>query len=232
MATQTTETPEEALARIQSMGFGKNDAIVIMAFSDRGIPPEDIDPRHNVLTFRAWTAAGRQVAKGSISVEVTTWIPCKDSKKDTKEGEEPGKRLRPKTARVFHVSQTIPKDSPKGTRPEAWNNPALVREGTYAAPEEPESTDKPISPPVDIPKPSIVREEVLELNESGELETVEEWTTDTPHEQIDREMAAALNAPDKSSVEAIEESVQACNCPMAGYVTNVDCPIHGGRVHA
>jgi len=120
----TTETPQEALQRIQSMGFGKNDALVIMGFSERGIPAEQIDPRHNVLTFNAWKAKGRVVAKGAISVRAITWIPCKDKDKDTKS-------LRPKNVFLFHESQTNPKDAPKGTAPAAANNPALIREGTY-----------------------------------------------------------------------------------------------------
>lgn len=120
----TTETPQESLARIQSMGFGKNDALVIMGFSERGIPAEQIDPRHNVLTFNAWKAKGRVVAKGAISVRAITWIPCKDKGKDTKS-------LRPKNVFLFHESQTNPKDAPKGTAPAAANNPALIREGTY-----------------------------------------------------------------------------------------------------
>lgn len=138
-----TETPEQALQRIQNMGFGKNDALVIMAFADRGIAPEDITPRENVLTFRAWKAKGRSVAKGAISVKVTTWIPCKDTDKQaaaSKDGEKKSK-LRPKTACLFHVSQTKAKGAPKDERPDAWNNPALVREGTYEA--EPQCHDSP-----------------------------------------------------------------------------------------
>lgn len=146
MASVTqTETPEEALTRIQSMGFGKNDAIVIMAFADRGLDPEDIDPRQNVLTFRAWKGAGRQVAKGAIGVPVTVWIARKNSKGAETTEETPlddskspvwGKKkptggMWPKTTRLFHVSQTVSQGAEKGTRPEAWNNPALVWEGTY-----------------------------------------------------------------------------------------------------
>ena len=103
-STTTTETPEQALARIQATGFGKNDALVIMAFSERGIDPENIDPRHNVLTFNAWKAKGRQVAKGAISVRAQTWIPCKEAKKQTKDGATAKKFLRPKTVSLFHES--------------------------------------------------------------------------------------------------------------------------------
>jgi len=132
----TTETPAEALQRIQRGQMGQNDIIAIMAFADCGIDPEAITPRENVLTFKAWKAKGRQVAKGAISVPVTVWIPCKGQQTETTEPEESGKKkaaayMRPKVTRLFHVSQTIAIGAPKGTRPEAWNNPALIRAGTY-----------------------------------------------------------------------------------------------------
>jgi len=126
-----TESPQEALARIQGSLGSKNDGLVLMAFSERGLALEDIFPRVNVLTFRAWKAKGRRVAKGAISVPVTTWIPC--GEKSPEEGDKKDRpRMRPKTASLFHISQTVPADT-KGARPAAWNNPALVRAGTYAA---------------------------------------------------------------------------------------------------
>ena len=70
MAQSTTETPVAALVRIRGMGFGKNDALVVMEFSHRGIPPEDINPRVNVLTFNAWKGCDRKVAKGAIGVNL------------------------------------------------------------------------------------------------------------------------------------------------------------------
>ena len=72
-----TETPEQQLARIES-GFSRNDVIVIETFALLGIPPEEIDPRANVLVFNAWKTKGRRVAKGASSVKITTWIPCED----------------------------------------------------------------------------------------------------------------------------------------------------------
>jgi hypothetical protein len=192
MSTSTaTETPEQALERIQSMGFGRNDAICVMAFADRGIDPEQIEPRVNVLTFRAWRAAGRQVAKGATGVPVKTWVPCKDSKRETKEGEERKGRLRPKTARLFHISQTVPSGAPKGTRPEAWQNPALVKAGTYET--------EPVA---------VVRPEIADAFGMRELPNV------VVREEV-------LTPKQQGNV------VPKCNCPMAGVVTNVDCPIHG-----
>jgi hypothetical protein len=135
--SKSSESPQEALARIQSMQFGRNDLLVITAFSEAGIPPEQVDPRHNVLTFNAWKALGRRVAKGAKSIGVTVWIPINGKKDEPQaetddDGEAKKKQgMRPKLTRLFHEWQTVPVDAEKGTRPEAWNNPALVREGTY-----------------------------------------------------------------------------------------------------
>lgn len=127
----TTETQQETLDRIQS-GYSKNDTIVMMAFNAAGVPLDDIIPRQNVLTYKAWRAAGRQVAKGAKSLRVTVWIPKKD-KKDPKTGETIRGGVYPKTCSLFHISQTVPKDADDNARPDAWQNPALVREGTYSA---------------------------------------------------------------------------------------------------
>ncbi len=101
----TKETPAEALARLQN-GFSKNDALVVALFAARGIDPADIEPRENVLTYRAWQAKGRQVCKGEKSVKISTYIPI-DAKLDPATGRviEPASS-RPWTAAVFHVSQT------------------------------------------------------------------------------------------------------------------------------
>lgn len=223
MTTTTTETPEEALARIQAMGFGKNDALVIMAFADRGIDPESIDPRHNVLTFRAWKASGRQVAKGAISVRVTVWIPKRGKAKESTEGDDKKQSggMYPKTTALFHESQTIPLGSPKGTRPESWNNPQLVKPGTYEAPQE-------------------------------AIDNREPWTEKTTVEQAEAEMTAVLGGheqpqgpfsgptvgellPDDRAAVGEDfgahgdDRPQECNCPMVGVITNVDCPLHGTR---
>lgn len=138
MTTATTETPQDALARIQARPPGKNDALVILAFADAGIPPELIDPRFNVLTFNAWKAKGRRVAKGAKSIAVTVWIPVKGKAASVDETSDKPKRggMRPKNTRLFHISQTVPVDAPRGTKPEAWQNPALVREDTYATPDD------------------------------------------------------------------------------------------------
>lgn len=230
MAT-VTETPEEALARIQSMGFGKNDALCIMAFAERGIDPEQITPRENVLTFRAWRAKGRQVAKGAISVQVTTWIPCKDSKRQTKEGEERAEKLRPKTAYLFHVSQTIPVGSEKGTRPDAWANPLLVREGTYEDDSQPIAhVSRDVADAFGIQESSqtVINEAECtfrrdELHEQREAfaESFNDWKEGAAN-------WAHFNPAEATELANLESTL--CTCPMAGVVTNVDCPIHGKAV--
>ena len=102
---RTKETPAESLARIQE-GFSKNDALVVALFAARGYDPAAIEPRENVLTYRAWQAKGRQVCKGEKSVKISTFIPI-DAKIDPATGRvlEPASS-RPWTAAVFHVSQT------------------------------------------------------------------------------------------------------------------------------
>ena len=124
----TTETPAEALARIQSQ-VSKNDFAAIVQFANCGIHPDDITPRVNVLTFKAWKALGRRVAKGATGQRVTVWVSVE------KAGKPDG--VRPISAVLFHESQTIAEDAEKGTRPAAWENAQLVKAGTYEAAAEP-----------------------------------------------------------------------------------------------
>lgn len=94
-----TETSRQALDRIQG-GFSKNDMVAIYYFSACGVPAAEITPRSNVLTFKAWKALGRRIAKGAKGLPVTTWIPKTD-----KEGNDDG--AFPRTVRLFHASQTV-----------------------------------------------------------------------------------------------------------------------------
>jgi len=118
---QKTETLPQTLARIES-GFSKNDFAAIKAFAHAGIDPESLQPRINILTYKAWRAKGRQVSKGAISVRVTVWIPTTENGK---------KKMIPKNASLFHESQTIAQGGEKGVKPEAWKNEELFREGSY-----------------------------------------------------------------------------------------------------
>lgn len=208
--TTSSESPQEALARIQSMQFCGNDVLVIQAFADAGIPPELIDPRFNVLTFKAWKAKGRRVAKGAKSIGVTVWIPIKGKKPETseapaKDGDKPKRSgMRPKVTRLFHECQTVPADAAKGTKPEAWNNPALVREGTYEAEETPVAhVGRTIADAFgmhDLPN-TVVYDDQPAIEDNGRIQ-------------------ATL-----AEVQTLEPAGE-CNCPMPGFMTNVDCPVH------
>ena len=96
---------QEALSRARSGQALTNLPAVFQGFMAKGIPEDDILPRDNVLTYHAWRALGRQVKKGEHGVRICTWIDCtKDVEKD---GETKTERFkRPKSATVFHVSQT------------------------------------------------------------------------------------------------------------------------------
>lgn len=147
----TTETPAEALARIQST-VSKNDFAAIVQFANCGIDVDDILPRVNVLTFKAWKALGRMVARGATGQRVTVWVPVNDKKTGKPDG------VRPITAVLFHVSQTIAETADKGTKPAAWQNPALVKAGTYdeAAGTEPETeTDTTDNTQAVTPEPAL-----------------------------------------------------------------------------
>jgi len=98
------ETQQQALARARN-GQSKNDLLVIQAFTDRGWAPEDVKPRENVFTYKAWQALGRQVRKGEKGVKVCVYV-------DVEETDDEGKtveRTVPRRSTVFHIDQTDPK---------------------------------------------------------------------------------------------------------------------------
>jgi antirestriction protein ArdC len=78
--------------------------IVFTELQQRGIHIDDIHPGENVLTFHAWRALGRSVKKGEKGIKVITWVPC--GEKTDKQGNKTESK-RPKTAYVFHISQTV-----------------------------------------------------------------------------------------------------------------------------
>ena len=102
------EIQEQAYHNAVSNGSTRNYATIISGFVAKGISPDDIIPRENVFTFHAWKALNRQVRKGEHGVKVITWIPCKGRKVVDPKDEQNKVRLRPKTAVVFHISQTDP----------------------------------------------------------------------------------------------------------------------------
>jgi len=91
---------QEALQRATSGDSMLNYQTIISGMMSKGIDPQDIIPRVNVLTLRAWNAKGRKVKKGEKGVNCITWIVCQD-----KEG---GTYKRMKSVTVFHISQTEP----------------------------------------------------------------------------------------------------------------------------
>lgn len=105
----TLEMQHQALTRVQGCRSGANMMIVYTALQAKGIHIDDIQPGVNMLTFHAWKALGRSVKKGEKGVSLVTWIPCGKVDENGK-----AEYLRPKTAYVFHVSQTVEiKDKPK-----------------------------------------------------------------------------------------------------------------------
>lgn len=88
----------EALDRARSSQSMANYGQIMQGLIEKGINPDDIAFRENVLTYDAWRAMGRTVRRGEKGVRCLTWIPIKD---DT--GVE---KARPRTAYVFHISQT------------------------------------------------------------------------------------------------------------------------------
>lgn len=107
MTEEQTAVAEQALERAEMGGSTRNNAIVITEFIERGVPAEEIRPRHNVLTYHAWRAKGRQVKKGERGVKVHTYIPYDKKVKDKETGKEEVKTYsKPRAATVFHISQT------------------------------------------------------------------------------------------------------------------------------
>ncbi len=105
MATKfrrTKKTNFDALNRARNNTSAINEAIVIDHFSRLGLT--DIRPRQNVLSYHAWQALGRQVAKNATGCMITTRLPIKDDEDKTK-------FLIPKGVPVFHILQTVPAGS-------------------------------------------------------------------------------------------------------------------------
>ena len=103
-SAKAQEMDREALNRATTGSSVSNEAIVIAHFT--GLGCADIRPRQNCLSYRAWRASGRQVRKGEKGCRVTTWVPIESNDRAT--GEKI-RRVRPKAAYVFHISQTDPR---------------------------------------------------------------------------------------------------------------------------
>ena len=100
------EIAQEALTRARHGNALTNLPAIYQGFVEKGIPENEILPRENVLTYHAWRAVGRQVRKGEHGVKICTWVPMEKTEK-TEEGKtEVVTFKRPRTATVFHISQT------------------------------------------------------------------------------------------------------------------------------
>ena len=93
------EKHQAALMKAATGQSGLNYPAIYAGFSEKGIPPEEIKPRENIFTFKAWRALGRTVRKGERGVRVLTYIETE------KDGE---KTRRPWGTTVFHITQTEP----------------------------------------------------------------------------------------------------------------------------
>jgi len=100
------EIQHEALGRARQSQTMSNYPAIFQGFIAKGIAEVEIIPRENVFTFEAWKALGRHVRRGEHGVRINTWVPV-SAQIDAQTGEEirPAGR-RPKSAVVFHVSQT------------------------------------------------------------------------------------------------------------------------------
>lgn len=107
--TERAAEDAEALARAQGSQTWSNYPAIYAGFMERGIPETDIEPRVNVFTYRAWRAKGRQVRRGEHGVRITTWIPAKDQPEPDMKGK---RKMFPKMATVFHITQTEPRSEP------------------------------------------------------------------------------------------------------------------------
>jgi len=72
---------------------------------EKGIAEEDIKPRENVFTYKAWLALNRQVRKGEHGVKISTMREV--VKTDENTGEQTTVKIGVGST-VFHVSQTDP----------------------------------------------------------------------------------------------------------------------------
>lgn len=102
---------QEALARVRTSPSMANYVQVFVYFMAEpyNLPFEEIDPKQNVLTYKAWRALGRHVRKGEHGCRVTVWGTSAKRENDPSTGEEREQVKRfCTTAVVFHKCQTEP----------------------------------------------------------------------------------------------------------------------------
>ena len=106
--TERQTTRAEALSRATTGQAVTNYPAIFAGFMDRGIPESEIRPRENVFTFEAWRALGRHVRRGEHGVRIMTYVPVPETRDDATGEVTRAAGRRPRTAVVFHVSQTDP----------------------------------------------------------------------------------------------------------------------------
>lgn len=100
-------THTDSLKKARQSGSTMNYQAIIEGFLGMGIPADDIIPRENVFTFRAWQALGRVVKKGEHGVKVCTWVNTGEkAAQQAADTTKTAGRLMPRSTTVFHVSQT------------------------------------------------------------------------------------------------------------------------------
>ena len=105
-AAERAEANQESLTRATSNTSVANYQAIFEHFSAAGIT--DIEPRVNILTYKAWQALGRQVRKGEKGCSgLTTWIPMGQPSEDADGNKKQRGRI-VACATVFHISQTDP----------------------------------------------------------------------------------------------------------------------------
>jgi len=99
---------DEALLHASMNQSFINYPTIINGFVARGIPAENITPRENVFTFKAWLALGRVVRKGEHGIKILTYITTERGKNKSDGTKEIKVSKRPWTSTVFHITQTDP----------------------------------------------------------------------------------------------------------------------------
>ena len=107
-AERAAERCAEALGRAINGNSMANYVLIFEGFMQRGIDESKIEPRVNVFTYAAWKAKGRQVQRGEHGIKIGVYVPIKREVDKADGGKETKTSLRPRTATVFHVSQTEP----------------------------------------------------------------------------------------------------------------------------
>jgi antirestriction protein ArdC len=106
MTDKQIASAQAALDDIRNNPSIANFEAVYEGCAAKGIHPDDVTPKENVLTYRAWQALRRQVRKGEKGIKVKIYI--RRLKKGADPEEDSSYFSFPKSVSVFHVSQTDP----------------------------------------------------------------------------------------------------------------------------